>query len=86
MASTAPCDLASCHSFATCEMRNNKATCVCPSERDCPWNVDLICGSDDQSYLNECVMKARACKAGKKVTVKRKGYCGEWSRNNIMLP
>ena len=51
--------------------------CVCPSEDDCPWKVDLICGSDGQSYLNECVMRARACKAGKNVTRVRKGYCGE---------
>ena len=52
--------------------------CVCPSEDDCPWKVDLICGSDGQSYLNECVMRARACKAGKNVTRVRKGYCGEY--------
>ena len=50
---------------------------MCPSEEDCPWKVDLICGSDGQSYLNECIMRAKSCKAGKNVTRKRKGYCGE---------
>ena len=74
---TAPCDTANCDSQATCEVKDNKAKCICPSEADCPWKVDLICGSDGQSYLNECVMKTKACKAGKKVTRKRRGYCGE---------
>ena len=75
----APCDTASCVNYATCEVQDNKAVCVCPSEDDCPWKVDLICGSDGQSYLSECVMRAKACKAGKYVTRKRKGYCGEWT-------
>ena len=73
----APCNTINCANYATCEVQGNTAVCVCPSEDDCPWKVDLICGSDGQSYLNECVMRARACKAGKNVTRVRKGYCGE---------
>ena len=49
--------------------------------------MDLVCGSDGQTYINDCVMRTKSCKAEKKVLPKRKGYCGKCrsSYNNIQV-
>ncbi len=40
--------------------------------------VDTVCGSDGETYLNECVMKAKACETEMPLYVVRDGYCGEY--------
>lgn len=54
------------------------AKCECPDERHCTMTVDTVCGSDGKTYLNECVMKAKACHKQMSVFVLMNGYCGEW--------
>ena len=51
--------------------------CVCPDESDCAQTVNTVCGSDGKTYLNTCVMKAKACAKDVSVQPLRDGYCGE---------
>ena len=41
--------------------------CVCRDNVDCPADLQPICGSDAKTYNNYCIMKATACREGKKV-------------------
>ena len=60
--------------YSTCKVVDNKAVCACPEK--CPDKKDLVCGSDDVTYDNECKMKQASCKSGKNITVARKDKCG----------
>ena len=43
----------------------------------CPRNFRPVCGSDGQTYSNECQLKSQACLAKKSVRVAHDGACGE---------
>ena len=36
-----------------------------------------MCGSDGKTYLNDCVMKAKACEKDMDIYVVLDGYCGK---------
>lgn len=73
-----PCADVQCEEPKTCKADSQgNAQCVCPDERDCPMTVDTVCGSDGKTYLNECVMKAKACVNEMSFYVVRDGYCGK---------
>lgn len=76
-----PCAGVQCKEPKLCKADSQgNAECVCPDERDCPMTVHAVCGSDDKTYLNECVMKAKACLREMPVYIVMDGYCGEyWS-------
>jgi len=64
---------------------------VCRAERDChidgkgeatcsciksfPDNFVLVCGSNDKSYENYCLMHRDACLTGTHISLSQKGYC-----------
>ncbi|EDO40383.1 predicted protein, partial [Nematostella vectensis] len=49
----------------------------CECRRTCPRSDQLVCGSDDRDYANECVLQARACTwRDSLLTVHNKGPCG----------
>lgn len=78
MQPTDACKDIKCDNFAVCQvMSAGQAKCVCPDESKCSRTMNLVCGSDGKSYLNECVMKARACKGNKSIQVQSQGYCGK---------
>ena len=66
-----------CPMHAECyESPDGKATCKCPTREICPAELDVICGSDGKTYVNECIMKAISCEGKKNVTKATDGTCG----------
>ena len=47
--------------------------------RTCPTNLDLICGTDNVTYTNECNLKAIACQTDTQIEIASKGKCGQES-------
>lgn len=45
----------------------------CPEA--CTADYSPVCGSNDKTYANECVMKAESCFTKKNITLKSKGEC-----------
>ena len=73
-----PCAGVKCEEPKICIANfQGNAKCLCPDERDCPMTVHTVCGSDGKTYLNECVMKAKACAKEMPVYAVMDGYCGE---------
>ena len=76
--STAPCQSKRCDNKAVCVATPlGEAMCVCPSEDDCPQTVNTVCGSDNNTYISECIMQVRSCKSGRTIEPIRQGYCGK---------
>ncbi|ESN95385.1 hypothetical protein HELRODRAFT_86858, partial [Helobdella robusta] len=52
---------------------NAQKMCVC--HFNCPLYKNLICGSDNKTYDNECELKEASCKTQKPISVKYQGSC-----------
>ena len=61
-------------SYQDCVVEDNKAKCQCP--RGCSSEEDRVCANNGNSYTNECLMRVKACKTKKQLTVVKKGECG----------
>lgn len=64
--------------FAMCEAYQYSGIITCKCE-ECPAESDPVCGSNNKTYPNECMMRQEACKKNKTNTVQRKGSCGNES-------
>lgn len=74
---TDPCDISLCsHPRHFCMVVDGMATCVC--QQACPLILLPVCGSDGQSYPNNCNLQVEACMTGKDLTVVSMGECGNY--------
>lgn len=74
---TDPCDISLCsHPQHVCRVVDGMATCVC--QQACPLIMQPVCGSDGQSYPNNCSLQVEACITGKDLTVISMGECGNY--------
>lgn len=65
------------------ERPNGQAACVC-SEK-CTLKFEPVCGSNGKTYINECLMRADACKQRESFVVLQKGACSKSSCLLIFL-
>ena len=73
-----PCAGVKCKEPKTCVVDSQgNAACSCPNELNCPPVVNTVCGSDGKTYLNDCVMKAKACEKDMDIYFVMDGYCGK---------
>ena len=68
------CSTVSCDFGAICKVIGGVAKCEC--DRLCSDGSSPVCGSDLNTYDNECKMKEAACKAKKSISVLKNGKCG----------
>ena len=45
--------------------------------RNCPKILDPVCGSDDKTYPNECVLKIAICKSQGTISMAHYGPCSK---------
>ncbi|EDO40367.1 predicted protein, partial [Nematostella vectensis] len=57
--------------------RYSKQIPVCACPENCSSTVDPVCGTDNNTYDNECLMRQQACVANATVAVRRKGHCAK---------
>lgn len=71
-----PCDTYVCKKpYSVCELDDESPICTCPET--CSNTSEPVCGSDDQTYLNLCMLRKRSCEKNKLITVAEKGACSK---------
>lgn len=56
---------------------DGEASCTCVA--NCPDHFVPVCGSNNQSYDNYCLMHRDACLSGIHISLQKKGYCSNKS-------
>ncbi|XP_078339118.1 agrin-like isoform X9 [Crassostrea virginica] len=68
-----------CEYYGICDTGRPRPECVCPQEGDC-WGLGtdtqtMICGSDNRTYKNQCMMKVTSCRERRAISVVSTGEC-----------
>ncbi|XP_078366612.1 agrin-like isoform X7 [Oculina patagonica] len=58
-----------------CQATTNEPKSSC--DQECPKILDYVCGSDNVTYDNKCLLKKTACEGNKEIKVVRDGICLE---------
>ena len=70
-----PCEDMTCSFNAICVVdRNFRASCQCPK---CPPTRKQVCGSDGNTYVNECELRKQSCTTKTNITILHGGECGK---------
>ena len=67
----------SCKYHSTCRLGPNHVT-SCACQKSCPAAKQPVCGSNGQTYNNECLMKQNSCKKRDDIQLIVKAPCGEY--------
>lgn len=69
-----PCEEYMCNMGSTCKVKNGIAVCECPL---CPEHHDPVCGTDDNTYGNECKLKYHSCQQKEPIKIAHNGACSK---------
>ncbi|UYV69990.1 hypothetical protein LAZ67_7001391 [Cordylochernes scorpioides] len=67
------CKDVKCDYYAVCKSDGQSGSCVCPEF--CPKSDSPVCGSDGQTYENECEMRRFSCSKQQYISVTTRGRC-----------
>ncbi|XP_078345693.1 uncharacterized protein LOC144631168 isoform X3 [Oculina patagonica] len=73
------CEVLECQYYARCfQTPNGYAECRCPEchSKNAPIQAAPVCGDDDKSYLNMCVLKLESCLTQTWIRKHEDGFCG----------
>lgn len=80
-----PCESHYCPNNGDCvEQSDGQTSCQCPTS--CPSVREPVCGSDQQTYANECRLRADSCGKGQNVFIRHTGSCDTRLRIRAMIP
>ena len=71
-----PCDGVDCGQ-QVCQLDSDRSpVCRCGAQH-CSMQYDPVCGTDGQTYTNECYMESAACATRTDIAVFRRGQCAD---------
>lgn len=56
---------------------NSKAKCVCRKVEDCPPDPRRVCGTDGNTYKNQCHLDVTSCERQMLIEATKLGTCGK---------
>ena len=72
-----PCAAVDCEHGAKCAAQaDDSALCKC--DEKCPITRNVLCGSNEITYDNECNLKLDMCLKQKPIQLKREGSCSKY--------
>ncbi|XP_078604135.1 sushi, von Willebrand factor type A, EGF and pentraxin domain-containing protein 1-like [Branchiostoma floridae x Branchiostoma japonicum] len=69
------CEHHACGKGEKCVLLDGTPACVCKTATDCSVMPGPVCGSDAETYRNECQMEVTSCSLGKDISVVHTGFC-----------
>uniref|UniRef100_A0A8C4WZI8 Tomoregulin-1 n=1 Tax=Eptatretus burgeri TaxID=7764 RepID=A0A8C4WZI8_EPTBU len=67
------CDNYSCRYGGVCTLVGDHVTCICQFQ--CPYDYSLVCGSNGETFQNECFLRQAACKLQQNIRLATDGPC-----------